>query len=110
MMRQRRYPSIFKRLIVIEETLLYHRRMNIKERKMTWRTYLAYGGGDLYGGGCFFIVTTFSMYYLVNVIGLHPALAGLIPAIGKVWDAVSDPMMGYISDNTPRTRFGKRRV
>lgn len=77
---------------------------------MTWRTYLAYGAGDLYGGGCFFIVTTFSMYYLVNVIGLHPALAGLIPAIGKVWDAVSDPMMGYISDNTPRTRFGKRRV
>ena len=77
---------------------------------MTWRTYLAYGGGDLYGGGCFFIVTTFSMYYLVNVIGVHPALAGLIPAIGKVWDAVSDPMMGYISDNTPRTRFGKRRV
>ena len=102
--------SIFKRLIVIEGTLVYHRRMNIKERKMTWRTYLAYGGGDLYGGGCFFIVTTFSMYYLVNVIGLHPALAGLIPAIGKVWDAVSDPMMGYISDNTPRTRFGKRRV
>ena len=77
---------------------------------MTWRTYLAYGAGDLYGGGCFFIVTTFSMYYLVNIIGVHPALAGLIPAIGKVWDAVSDPMMGYISDNTPRTRFGKRRV
>ena len=97
-------------MIVIYEILLYHRRMSIKERKMTWRTYLAYGAGDLYGGGCFFIVTTFSMYYLVNVIGLHPALAGLIPAIGKVWDAVSDPMMGYISDNTPRTKFGKRRV
>ena len=89
---------------------MYDKTMKIKERQMTWRTYLAYGGGDLYGGGCFFIVTTFSMYYLVNVIGVHPALAGLIPAIGKVWDAVSDPMMGYISDNTPRTRFGKRRV
>ncbi|MGF7108072.1 oligogalacturonide transporter [Treponema pedis] len=84
--------------------------MNAKQKKMTWRTYLAYGAADLYGGGCFFIVTTFSMYYLVNVIGLHPALAGLIPAIGKFWDAVSDPMMGYISDNTPQTRFGKRRV
>ena len=99
-----------KKSIVIYESLLYDKTMKIKERQMTWRTYLAYGGGDLYGGGCFFIVTTFSMYYLVNVIGVHPALAGLIPAIGKVWDAVSDPMMGYISDNTPRTRFGKRRV
>ena len=77
---------------------------------MTWRTYLAYGAADLYGGGCFFIVTTFAMYYLVNVIGLHPVLAGLIPAIGKFWDAVSDPMMGYIADNTPQNRFGKRRV
>ena len=77
---------------------------------MTRRTYIAYGAGDLYGGGCFFIVTTFSMYYLVNVIGLHPALASLIPAIGKFWDAVSDPMMGYIADNTPDNRFGKRRV
>ena len=84
--------------------------MNTKQRKITWRTYLAYGAGDLYGGGCFFIVTTFSMYYLVNVIGLHPALAGLIPAIGKFWDALSDPMMGYIADNTPHTRFGKRRL
>ncbi|WP_255811547.1 MFS transporter [Treponema denticola] len=81
-----------------------------KQRKMTWRTYLAYGAADLYGGGCFFIVTTFAMYYLVNVIGLHPVLAGLIPAIGKFWDAVSDPMMGYIADNTPQNRFGKRRV
>ncbi|UTC79140.1 MFS transporter [Treponema sp. OMZ 799] len=77
---------------------------------MTWRTYLAYGAADLYGGGCFFIVTTFAMYYLVNVIGLHPVLAGLIPAIGKFWDAISDPMMGYIADNTPQNRFGKRRV
>lgn len=84
--------------------------MSAKQRKITWLTYLAYGAADLYGGGCFFIVTTFSMYYLVNVIGLHPVLAGLIPAIGKFWDAVSDPMMGYISDNTPHTRFGKRRV
>ncbi|UTC75228.1 MFS transporter [Treponema sp. OMZ 792] len=81
-----------------------------KQRKMTWRTYLAYGAADLYGGGCFFIVTTFAMYYLVNVIGLHPVLAGLIPAIGKFWDAISDPMMGYIADNTPQNRFGKRRV
>ncbi|UTC66426.1 MULTISPECIES: MFS transporter [unclassified Treponema] len=81
-----------------------------KQKKMTWRTYLAYGAADLYGGGCFFIVTTFAMYYLVNVIGLHPVLAGLIPAIGKFWDAVSDPMMGYIADNTPQNRFGKRRV
>ena len=85
-------------------------RMNTQQRRLTWKNYLAYGAADLYGGGCFFIVTTFAMYYLVNVVGLHPLLAGLIPGIGKFWDAVSDPLMGYIADNTPQNRFGKRRV
>lgn len=74
------------------------------------KAYLAYGAGDLYGGGTFFLVTTFCMYYLVNVIGMHPVIAGLVPAVGKIWDAVSDPMMGFIADNTPHNRFGKRRV
>lgn len=80
------------------------------ERPVTIWAYLAYGAGDLYGGGTFFLVTTFCMYYLVNVVGLHPFVAGLVPAIGNVWDAISDPLMGYIADNTPQNRFGKRRV
>jgi len=80
------------------------------ERPLTLRACLAYGAGDLYGGGIFFLVTTFCMYYLINVVGLHPFLAGLVPAIGNIWDAISDPLMGYISDNTPENRFGKRRV
>ncbi len=79
-------------------------------KKLRLRNYLAYGAGDLYGGGAFFIVTTFSMYYLVNVVGMKPIFAGLIPAIGKIWDAISDPLMGYIADNTPKNRFGRRRV
>ncbi len=82
----------------------------VPSRKIKLRNYIAYGAGDLYGGGAFFIVTTFSMFYLVNVVGMNPILAGLIPALGKIWDAVSDPMMGYIADNTRENRFGKRRV
>ncbi|MDC7241181.1 MAG: MFS transporter, partial [Spirochaetales bacterium] len=79
-------------------------------RKIKLRNYIAYGAGDLYGGGAFFIVTTFSMFYLVNVVGMNPILAGLIPALGKIWDAVSDPLMGYIADNTRDNRYGRRRV
>lgn len=80
------------------------------ERKVGKFNIFAYGFADLYGGGAFFIVTTFSMFYLVNVVGLHPILAGLIPAVGKLWDAFNDPLMGHISDITPNNRFGKRRV
>lgn len=80
-----------------------------QERELKTRNYLAYGLGDLYGGGSFFIISTFSMYFLITVVGLNPVLAGLIPGLGKVWDSISDPLMGYLTDNT-RSRFGRRRV
>jgi oligogalacturonide transporter len=77
--------------------------------RLRTRNLIAYGVGDLYGGGSFFLISTFAMFYLVNVVGLSPVLAGLIPGLGKIWDALSDPLMGYISDNT-KSRHGRRRV
>ena len=41
-------------------------------------------------------------------LGVSPVLIGIALAIPKFWDAVTDPVMGNISDNT-RTRFGRRR-
>ncbi|MCP4181131.1 MAG: MFS transporter [bacterium] len=73
------------------------------------RNCLAYGLGDLYGGGSFFIISTFAMYYLIAIVGMNPILAGLIPGLGKIWDSISDPLMGYVSDRT-RSRFGRRRI
>ena len=40
--------------------------------------------------------------------GMNPALAGLLSAIPRFTDAATDPVMGYISDNT-RSRWGRRR-
>ncbi len=41
-------------------------------------------------------------------LGMNPASLGLIMAIWRAWDAITDPVMGNISDNT-RTRWGRRR-
>jgi GPH family glycoside/pentoside/hexuronide:cation symporter len=41
---------------------------------------------------------------------IGPALAGGALMVGKVWDAVNDPLFGWISDRTTSSRFGKRRV
>ena len=50
-----------------------------------------------------------AMVVILNLgLGMDPVLVGLIAAIPRVFDAVSDPMVGYISDNT-RTRWGRRR-
>ena len=54
----------------------------------------------------------FSLYYipfLVYVEGLSPSQVGLIILIKSVWDAITDPLMGVITDRT-HSRFGKHRV
>jgi GPH family glycoside/pentoside/hexuronide:cation symporter len=45
---------------------------------------------------------------LTDIVGLSAALAGTVLMIGKIWDAVTDPITGYISDRT-RSRWGRRR-
>ena len=41
-------------------------------------------------------------------LGVNPALLGLAMALPRLWDAITDPVMGSISDNC-RSRFGRRR-
>jgi sugar (glycoside-pentoside-hexuronide) transporter len=55
-----------------------------------------------------FSVNTYLLFFFSDVLGADPARVGLALAIGKFWDAVSDPLMGYISDRT-RSPWGRRR-
>ncbi len=70
---------------------------------------LSFGIGDI--GSNIFIVTTgmYLLFFLTNVVGVNPALAGTMLLFPKLWDVVSDPIMGAISDVT-HSRFGRRRV
>ncbi len=50
-----------------------------------------------------------AMVVILNLgLGMDVLLVGLIGSIPRIFDAISDPMVGYISDNT-RTRWGRRR-
>ena len=69
---------------------------------------ISYGFADIYGGGAFVVISTFFTVFLTKALGMPPALAGTIPLIGKIWDAVTDPVMGNIADRT-RSRFGPKR-
>ncbi len=80
-----------------------------KERAVGLRNLISYGLGDLYGGGAWMIIGMLYMFFLTEIVGLKPGLAGLVFAIGKVWDSISDPLMGYISDRT-RAKAGRRRI
>ena len=47
-------------------------------------------------------------FFLTDVAGIAPALAGTVPLIGRIADAISDPLMGRLSDRT-RWKWGRRR-
>ena len=63
---------------------------------------------DLYGGGGQALIGVLYFFFLTNIIGLQPVLAGAVTLISEIWDAISDPLMGVIGDNT-RTKMGRRR-
>ena len=70
---------------------------------------LGYACGDIYGGGAFLIFSLLFMNFLVIVEGMDVVLATTIIFAGKLWDAVTDPIVGNLSDKT-RSRFGRRRI
>jgi len=69
---------------------------------------LAWGSGFLpyfFGNAA---VQTYANSVYVMLLHLSPQTLGLILALPRLWDAVTDPVMGYFSDNL-HTRWGRRR-
>jgi sugar (glycoside-pentoside-hexuronide) transporter len=77
--------------------------------KLSLGIKLSFGIGDIAMN--IFIVTTgmYLLFFLTNVVGVNPALAGTMLLFPKLLDVILDPIMGAISDVT-HSRFGRRRV
>jgi len=69
---------------------------------------LVYGLGDHTLNISHSALSLLFVFYLTTYVGLRPALAGAIPLIGRAVDALTDPLMGRISDRTPWSA-GRRR-
>ncbi|NEQ32835.1 MAG: MFS transporter [Leptolyngbya sp. SIO4C5] len=75
--------------------------------KLDLTTRLAYGTGEIAGAIPSSTTALFLIFFLTNVAGLSPILAGSAMFLGKVWDALSDPVIGWLSDHT-QSRLGRR--
>ena len=73
-----------------------------------FRPMLGYNAANILFGGSTYIISMYFLSYLTEVEGLSTKQAGLVFAFAHIWDAVTDPAMGIITDRT-RSRFGKHR-
>lgn len=81
---------------------------NVMNEKLPFKVKLAYG---LSGYSSFITWTIFSlygMYFFTDIVGISAAFAGTMISLGTLWDAITDPIIGSISDNMKSER-GRRR-
>ncbi|MEL7053347.1 MAG: MFS transporter, partial [Cyanobacteria bacterium J06588_5] len=84
-----------------------HSTINYPSPKLSLPVKLAYGAGDFGAGLTSQFLAFFLLSFLIYVGGMNPKVAGSVLAIGKIWDAVNDPLVGMLSDRT-KTRWGRR--
>ena len=67
-----------------------------------------YGSIEFSNAMVFTCFLTFGMFFFTDIVGFSPSFAGTILAIGTLWDAITDPLLGVVSDRS-KSRFGRRR-
>lgn len=79
-----------------------------KDQKLDLKTKLAYGAGDLGPAITANISVFYLLFFFTNVAGISAGLAGSILMVGKIWDAINDPIVGVMTDRTKSGRWGRR--
>lgn len=68
--------------------------------KLSFKTKFFYGFGALSGEIDGTLSAFFRLFFLTNIAGLNPSLAGSFLLINKIWDGINDPLIGWLSDRT----------
>jgi GPH family glycoside/pentoside/hexuronide:cation symporter len=71
---------------------------------------IVYGSGNLTYGVVIQIISTYMVFYSTVILNLSGSIIGLAVGISVVWDAISDPIMGHISDHTYSKKYGRRHL
>lgn len=78
------------------------------DEKLSIREKIGYGLGDAGGTVITCLIMNFLTFFYTDVFGLTPALVGTLFLVLRVFDAISDPIMGVVADRT-RSRWGRFR-
>jgi GPH family glycoside/pentoside/hexuronide:cation symporter/oligogalacturonide transporter len=81
---------------------------NTIDGRIPTKEKIIFGSGDIFGAGWAALMAVVLLFFFNNVLGLSAGLAGLAVALARVTDAITDTLMGVVTDNT-RTKWGRRR-
>lgn len=82
--------------------------MEGKAKKTSLRLKLGYSFGQLTDSIPFNLFYVYFLYFITDVVGLPAVYGGIISLIVIIWDAITDPIAGYLSDNS-KSKYGRRR-
>ncbi|MCB1694121.1 MAG: MFS transporter, partial [Pseudomonadales bacterium] len=77
--------------------------------RLAWGVIWAYSLPRISFGIMGLLFGTYFMKFSTDVLLIAPAAIGALLAASRMWDAVSDPLAGFLSDRT-QSRFGRRRA
>lgn len=71
---------------------------------------IGYGFGNLGAGISIQIIGAYLVFYSTAILGIPGSLIGIAIGLSVIWDALTDPLMGYLSDVTKSRFFGRRHI
>ena len=83
--------------------------MSQADIRVPLRTSIAYGLPGIGAGYMYLLLSLYVMKFSTDVLLISPVVMGLIFSASRIWDALSDPVAGYLSDRTT-LKFGRRRT
>jgi len=77
-------------------------------RKIPLLDKIGYGSGNFSAGISGQVIGTYLVFYCTAILNIPGSLVGLAVSLSIIWDAITDPLMGYFSDMTKSKIFGRR--
>ena len=77
--------------------------------KLSFGKQVGYGLGEFAGQFFYSFWSSYLSVYYTDVVGIGPAVVGIIFMVARVWDAINDPMMGGIADRHISKKWGRYR-
>jgi glycoside/pentoside/hexuronide:cation symporter, GPH family len=72
-----------------------------------WK-FLTFSSGNFANTLAYQVLGNRVQFYYIDILGLAPAIAGIVWTVFGIWNMINDPLMGQVTDRT-RTRMGRRK-